>query len=88
MKNCLESYNAEKGRRLIERVNENSGKDVNSDMFKYLIEANHTIVKLDNFTVLSRCYRNRNINRKVSESLFITQNRPILNKHGTSFLFK
>ena len=54
MKNCLESYNAEKGRRLIERVNENSGKDINSDMFKYLIEANHTTVVLDNFTVLSR----------------------------------
>ena len=88
MKNWLESYNGEKGRRLIEPVNENRGKDKNSDMFKYLIEANHTIVKLDNFTVLSRCYRNRNINRKVSESLFITQNRPILNKHDTSFLFK
>ena len=42
MKNWLESYNGEKGRRLIEPVNENRGKDKNSDMFKYLIEANHT----------------------------------------------
>ena len=88
MKNCLESYNAEKGRRLIERVNENSGKDINSDMFKYLIEANHTTMVLDNFTVLSRGYRNKNIYRKVSESLFITQNRPMLNRHDTSFLFR
>ena len=30
MKNCLESYNGETGSRLIERVNEHSGKDINS----------------------------------------------------------
>ena len=34
MKNCLESYNGEAGRRLIERVNEHNGKDINSRMFK------------------------------------------------------
>ena len=36
MKNCLESYNGETGRGLIERVNEHSGKDINSHMFNLL----------------------------------------------------
>ena len=67
MKNCLESYNGETGRRLIEQVNEHSGKDTNSHMFKHSIAANHPTVTLDNFTVLSSGYRNRKFKRKVSE---------------------
>ena len=88
MKNCLESYNGETGRRLIERVNEHSGKDVNSHIFKHSIAANHPTVMLDHFTVLSNGYRNRKFKRKVSESLFTKQNRPTLNRHGTSVLLK
>ena len=88
MKNCLESYNGETGRKLIERVNEHSGKDINSHMFKHSIAANHPTVRLDDFTVLSSCYRNRKFKRKLSESLFIKQNRPMLNKHGTSVPLK
>ena len=40
VKDCIDSYNGETGRRLIEQVNERSGKDVNSHMFKCWIEAN------------------------------------------------
>ena len=76
VKNCLESYNGETGRGVIERVNEHSGKDVNSHMFKNSVEANHPTVTLDDFTVLSSGHRNRKFKRKVSESLFIRQNRP------------
>ena len=46
MKNCLESYNGETGRRLIERVNEHSGKDMNSHMFKHSMAANHPTVTI------------------------------------------
>ena len=53
-------------------------------MFKYSIEANHPAVTLDNFTVLSSGYSNRNFKRKVSESLFIKHNRSTLNKNDTS----
>ena len=35
MKNCMESYNVETGRRLIERVNEHSREKINSHMFKH-----------------------------------------------------
>ena len=88
MKNCLESYNGETGRGLIERVNEHSRKDINSHMFKHLVVANHPTVIVDDFTVLCSGYRNRKFKRKVSESLFIKQNRPTLNKHGTSVPLK
>ena len=88
MKNCLESYNGETGRRLIERVNEHSRKDINSHMFKHSMAANHSTLTLDDFTVLSSGYCNRKFKRKVSESLFTKQNRPTLNKHGTSVPLK
>ena len=88
MKNCLESYNGETGRGLLERVNEHSGKAINSDMFKHSIAANHPTVTLDDFTVLSSGYRNRRFKSKVSESLFIKQNKSTLNKHGISVPLK
>ena len=64
MKNCFESYNGDTGKRLIERDNEHSGKDINSHMFKNSIAANHPTVTLNNFTVLSIGYRNRKFKRK------------------------
>ena len=54
MKNFMESYNVETGRRLIERINEHSRKDINSHMFKHSMAANHSTVKLNDFTVLCR----------------------------------
>ena len=42
-RNCNEGYNGETGGRLIERVHEHSGKDVNSHVFKHSIEATVTI---------------------------------------------
>ena len=77
MKICLECDNGETGRRLIEGVNKHSGKDINSHMCKDST-ANHPTVTLDNFTVLSSGHSNRTFTRKVSESLFIKQNRPTL----------
>ena len=88
MKNCLELCNGETGMRLIKQVNEHSGKDINSHMFKHSMAANHPTVTLDDFTVLSSGYRNRKFKRKASESLFIKENRTTLNKHGTSVPLK
>ena len=88
MKYCLESYNGETGRTLIERVNEHSRKDINSHMFKHSMAANYPTVTLDDFTVLSSGYRNRRFKRKVSESLFIKQNKSTLNKHDISVPLK
>ena len=52
-------------------------------MFKYLIEANHLTVTLDNFTVINTAYRNRKFNMNVSESLITKPIRLTLNKHDT-----
>ena len=87
--NCLVFYDNETGRKLIERVNNtHNGKDINSHMFKHSIAANHPAATLDNFTVLGTGYRNRKFKRNVSEFLLIKQNRPTLNKHGTSVSLK
>ena len=53
-------------------------------MFKHSIAASHPTGTLDNFAVLRSGHPNRKFKRKISESLFIKQNRPTLNKHGTS----
>ena len=66
----------------------NSRKKINSHMFKYSMVPNHQTVALDDFTVLSSGYRNRKFKVKVSESLFIKQNRSMLNEHGTSVPLK
>ena len=88
IKNCLWSYNGETGRRLIKRVNEHSGKDINSYMFKHSMAANHPTVTLDDLTFFSSVYRNRKFKRNVSEFLFIKQNRHTLNKLNTSVPYK
>ena len=79
----IDLSNGETGRRLIEWVNEHSEKNINSHMFKYLIEANHLAVTLDNFTVVNTAYRNRKFNMNVSESLITKPIRLTLNKHDT-----
>ena len=86
--NCLVFYDDETGRKLIERVNTHNEKDINSHMFKHSIAANHPTATLDNFTVLGSGYRNRKFKRNLAEFLFIKQNRPTLNKHGTSVSLK
>ena len=58
--NCNEEYNGETGRRLIERVQEHSGKDVNSHAFKQPIESNDPLVTIDSFCVLKTGYRQKN----------------------------
>ena len=46
IKNYLECYNGETGGRLIERVNEHAGKDINTHMFKHSMVTTHPTVTL------------------------------------------
>ena len=84
IKNCLESSNDETGGRLIERVNEYNGEDLNLHIIKHLIEAGHSTVTLDVFLVLSSVYHQNKFKRKVSKSVSIKHNKSSLNKHDTS----
>ena len=75
--NCNEEYNGEAAaRRLIERVHEHSGKDVNSYIFEHSIEPDHPTVTIDNFRVPKTGYHQKNFRGKSSEALFIKQNKP------------
>ena len=78
--NCNEGYNGETGRRLTEKVHEHSGKDVNSHVSKHSIKTNHPTVTIDDFRVLKTSYRQKKFSRKLSEALFIKQNKPALNR--------
>ena len=82
--NYNEEYNGETGRRLIERVHEHSGKEVNSHVFKHSIETDHPTVTIGDFRVLKTSYRQKKFRRKLSEALFIKQNKPALNKQEAS----
>ena len=86
--NCNEGYNGETGRRLIENVHEHSGKDVNSHVSKHSIKTNHPTVTIDDFRVLKTSYRQKKFSRKLSEALFIKQNKPALNKQEASVPLK
>ena len=69
---------------MIERVHQHSGKDDNSHVFKHSIETNHPTVTIDDFRVLKTGYRQKKFRKKLSEALFIKQNKPALTKQEAS----
>ena len=54
---CTEDYTRETGRRLIERVNDHSGKDSKYSLFKHAKETNHKTVALDDFKIIGKGYK-------------------------------
>ena len=86
--NCNKEYNGETGWQLIEAVHEHSGKDANSHVFKHSIETDHPMVTIGDFHVLKTGYTQKKFRRKLSEALFIKQNKPALNKQEASVSLK
>ena len=78
----------ETGGSVIERNYEHSVKDVNSYVSKHSIETDHPTVTIDDFRVLKTGYRQKKFRRKLSQALFIKQNKPALNKQETSVSIK
>ena len=76
------------GRQLTERVHEHISKDVNSHAFKDSIENDPPTVTISDFRVLKTGYRQKKFRRKLSEALFITQNKSTLNKQEASVSLK
>ena len=85
---CTEDYTEEKGRRLIERVKDHSGKDWKSHLFKHLVETNHKTVTLDDFKIIGKGYRRSKFRRKLAESLHIKEKRSSLNTQEASVPLK
>ena len=73
---------------MIERVHQHSGTDDNSHVFKHSIETNHPTVTIDDFRVLKTGYRQKKFRKKLSEALFIKQNKSALTKQEASVPLK
>ena len=68
----------ETGLRIIERIKDHSGRDHASHMVKYNIETSHTDVNTANFKIIDMNFSNNKRKRKITESLWIKDLRPIL----------
>ena len=85
---CTDDYIGESGRQVIERVKDRNGRDKSSHMLRHFVEKNHTEVKVNDFMVIGRNYRNNVRKRKVAEALLIKQFRPTLNVQEQSVALK
>ena len=81
--NCKDDYIGETDRRVIERVIDHNKRDKKSHMLKHSRDKLHNHVWEDDFKLLGNNYQS-NIKRKISESLFIRQLKPSLNKQDKS----
>ena len=81
--NCKDDYIGETDRRVIERVIYHNKQDKKFHMLKQLCDNLHTHVWEDDFKLLRNNYQS-NIKRKISESFFIRQLKPSLNKQDKS----
>ena len=81
--NCKDDYIGETDRRLIERVIDHNKRDKKSHMLKHSRDKLHNHVWEDDSKLLGNNYQS-NIKLKISESLFIRQLKPSLNKQDKS----
>ena len=77
--NCKDDYIGKTDRIVIERVIDHNKRDKKSHMLKHSRDKLHNHVWEDDFKLLDNNYQS-NIKRKISESLFIRQLKPSLNK--------
>ena len=85
---CTEDYLRETGRRIIERVADNVGKDKQSHLLKHTLTRNHRHVDLGNMKIIDSSFHNNKLKRKISEALYIKQYRPSLNSQEQSVELK
>ena len=81
--NCKDDYRGETDRRIIDRVIDHNKLDKKSHMLKHSRDKLHTHIWEDDFKLLGNNYQS-NIKRKISESSFIRQLKPSLNRQDKS----
>ena len=81
--NCKDDYIGETERRVIERVIDDNKQDKKPHTLKHSRDKLHNHDWEDDFNLLGNNYQS-NIKRKISESLFIRQLKPSLNKQDKS----
>ena len=80
---CGEFYIGETGRRLQERIKDHNARDKSSSLCKHALETGHPPVNIEQFLVLNDGLNNYK-KRKLSEALFIKEQKPTLNEQGQS----
>ena len=80
---CYANYIGEPNRRIVERIQYHNNRDKNSHLLKHVREKGHIQVWDNDFKILGNNCQS-NIERKVSESLYIRQLKPTLNAHEKS----
>ena len=66
-----DNYVGETGRRIIERIEDHSGRDHASHMVKHNIETSHTDVNTANIKIIDMNFSNNKRKRKITDSLWI-----------------
>lgn len=84
---CESNYVGQTKCRIAKRVLEHNSRDKSSHVLSHSRENKHRRVWLNDVTILSKGYTN-NFKRKISESLFIKELRPDLNKQKDSYKLK
>ena len=80
---CDKFYIGETGRRLNERIKDHNARDKSSSLCKHALETGHPPVNIEHFSILSDGLNNYK-KRKLSEALFIKEQKPTLNEQGRS----
>ena len=57
----MEDYKVETETRLIKRVKDHSGKELESHLFKHLVKTDHKMVTLDDFKIIRKGYKRPNL---------------------------
>ena len=77
--NCNAQYIGETCRRLETRAEEHAKLDGKSNISKHSLETGHPVANFKNFTILSKQHNSNTVSRKITEALYIKQQRPSLN---------
>ena len=86
--NCDETYIGEIGRRFLERIIDNSGRDDQSHLYEHAEKTGHENVNIDHFEILLNGYKNNKFKRKLVETLHIKHEGPALNVQEQSVPLK
>ena len=86
--NCDETYIGEVGRRFSERIFDHSGRDDKSNLFEHAEKTGHENINIDHFKILSNCFKNNKLKRKLADELHIKHERPTLNVQEQSVTLK
>ena len=85
---CRHNCVVETGRRIIERIKDDSGRDHASHMVKHNIETSHAVVNTANFKVTDMNVNNNKRKWTIAKSLWIKDLRPTLNVQEKSIPLK